>query len=158
MIEVWKDIKGYEGLYQISNLGKVKSFHHRKEIIRKTCLSKGYRMVNLHKDGIYRPITIHKLVATYFISNPDSKPQINHIDGLKENNIYTNLEWCTGSENIKHAYKIGLEKGRPKINREQAKIIKGLKGTKSLSNIGKMFNVSKTTIWKIFNNKRWIEL
>lgn len=158
MIEIWKDIKDYEGLYQISNTGKVKSIRYNKEIIRKPCLSKGYKMVKLHKNGVYRPVTIHKLVAKYFIPNPVNKPQINHIDGVKENNIYTNLEWCTGSENLIHAYKIGLEKGRPKISREQAKAIKEMKGLRSLRDIGKIFSVSKTTIWKIFNNKRWLDV
>ena len=111
--EVWKDIKGYEGLYQISNLGRVKTLNrickiHRKatreikEIILTTkFLPKGYCFIALYKNNKETKFYIHRLVATAFIPNIDNKPQVNHKDGNKNNNVVSNLEWVTPSENLK---------------------------------------------------------
>ena len=119
MTEIWKDIPGYEGLYQVSNLGRVKSLSRivnyggrkRKttEKILKQNISRRYNSVQFQKCG--KTITVHRLVANAFISNPENKPQINHINGIRADNRAENLEWCTQSENQKHAYKIGLQKG-----------------------------------------------
>ena len=105
MEEIWKDIKDYEGLYQVSNLGNVKRNNH---ILYKT--KRTYYGVILSKNNIKKYKNIHRLVAETFIPNPDNKPQVNHIDGNKLNNNKNNLEWVTISENGKHAYRIGLEK------------------------------------------------
>jgi hypothetical protein len=112
MEEIWKDIPGFENLYQVSSLGRVKSLpkhtnnqFSNKEIILKPVKSNNYLNVNL-KGKI---IGIHRLVAITFIPNEENKPQINHKDGNKQNNIISNLEWCTASENILHAYKTGLK-------------------------------------------------
>ncbi len=103
MYEIFKDIKGYEGLYQVSNLGRVKSFNRGKERILKPCLDRyGYFHVTLSKNGKQKGCTIHRLVATTFIPNPNNLPQINHIDGNKTNNKIENLEWCTAQENVTH--------------------------------------------------------
>lgn len=113
--EVWKDIDGYEGKYKISNLGRVKSlvFSNRqstflKERILKPQKNKKYLQVSLCKNNKIKIINIHRLVALTFIPNPNNLPQINHIDGNKLNNIVENLEWCTCSQNIQHAYNNGL--------------------------------------------------
>ena len=103
--EIWKDIKGYEGLYQVSNLGNVKRNNH---ILYKTL--RNYLGVKLSKNNIKKFKSIHRLVAETFIPNLENKKQVNHIDGNKLNNCVDNLEWCTASENTKHAFKIGLEK------------------------------------------------
>lgn len=97
--EIWKDIKGYEGLYQISNHGRVKSLHFGKERIRKPSDSRGYPIILLNKGGKYTVTYIHRLVATYFVPNPDNKPEINHLDENKKNNRADNLAWCTEKEN-----------------------------------------------------------
>jgi len=112
--EVWKDIEGYEGLYQISNKGRVKSFHFGKEKFLKPYLrTDGYLMVCLQVDKIKAHFTVHRLVAMAFIPNPKNLPVINHIDGNKQNNCVKNLDWTTYSENEKHAYKIGLKTRSP---------------------------------------------
>lgn len=113
MKEIWKDIRGYEGLYQVSNFGRVKSFYGRTKeeiILSKSVDNKGYCRVILYKNNKPQLKLIHRLVAIEFINNIDNKPQINHINGIKSDNKVSNLEWCTGSENMIHAYKIGLEK------------------------------------------------
>ena len=114
MKEIWKDIKGYEGLYQISNTGKIKSLerykdnHSKKQLvkekIRKQIISKtGYYTCMLTKNGNLKLFKVHRIVAEAFIPNPNNYPIINHIDGNKLNNNVSNLEWCTRSENQKHA-------------------------------------------------------
>lgn len=113
--EAWEPIKGYEGLYEVSNLGKVKSLVKPGapiERILKYWMSgrKGrrYPYVSLTKGNKKKGFLIHRLVAVAFIPNPLNKPFVNHIDGNKLNNRHSNLEWCTTSENQKHAYRTGL--------------------------------------------------
>lgn len=106
MIETWKDAPGYEGLYKVSNLGNVYSLI-RNKIMQGKIDKDGYREVILTKNKIKKTIKVHRLVALSFISNPNKKPQVNHIDRNKTNNNVNNLEWVTASENIKHTFKTG---------------------------------------------------
>ena len=113
--ETWKPIAGYEGLYEISNFGRVKSLSKvigrrvKGETLLKVRISPyGYKMVSLCKEGKVFNASIHRLIADAFIPNPENKTQVNHKDGNKLNNDIKNLEWCTPSENINHAYKTGL--------------------------------------------------
>ncbi len=114
--EFFKNIESYEELYQISTFGRVKSLLFNKEKILKPYKSnKGYFIVRLFKNNNTKPYLISRLVGMHFIANPENKPQINHIDGIKANNYYKNLEWATCLENIKHAWDNGLiqNPGRP---------------------------------------------
>lgn len=107
--EIWRDINGSAGHYQISNCGRVKSLWHGKEKILSTPVnSAGYMHLTLCVDGkrLYR--NVHVLVAETFVPNPDGLPEVNHIDGNKLNNRADNLEWTTRKKNIKHASKMGL--------------------------------------------------
>ena len=109
MKEMWKDVDGYEGRYQISNLGNVKSIIHNKERIKKRTIdSRGYYIVSLAKQGKSRSYLVHRLVAQAFIPNPQHLPVVNHIDGNKKNPCADNLEWCSYQENHDHALRTGL--------------------------------------------------
>lgn len=106
MKEIWKDIKNYEGLYQISNLGKIKTLGNnktKKEKIKSTRNDKkGYEKVDLCKNGQIRTFFVHRLVAQAFISNVKNLKEINHKDENPKNNVVTNLEWCDRSYNINY--------------------------------------------------------
>lgn len=108
MIE-WRPVKGYEGLYEVSNLGQVRSFYSGEAKILKPYVDKdGYLCVHLHKNGKGYAKKVHRLVASAFIPNIGDKPQVNHIDGDKTNNTVDNLEWVTSKENMHHAWETGL--------------------------------------------------
>lgn len=106
VMEIWKDIEGYEGLYQVSNYGKVKSLgndKNKKSKMRKERTTKdGYIQIKLHKNGETKGFYIHRLVAQAFISNPNGYKEVNHIDENKRNNSSTNLEWCTRLYNVRY--------------------------------------------------------
>lgn len=107
MGEIWKDIAGYEGLYQVSNLGNVRSLRYRNRYeVRELYLkphNRGYLQVELHKDGKRKMVTVHRLVAMAFVEGYEESKQVNHIDENKKNNISTNLEWVTVSQNVLHS-------------------------------------------------------
>ena len=125
MKEIWKDIPGYEGMYQVSNLGRVKSLGRASEIgrnlktkiLKQTAEDKGYMKVGLRKNNKIRTVRVHRLVAEAFVGNPQGLPEVNHKDENKANNTYTNLEWCTTKYNCgygskgKRGYETLLRKG-----------------------------------------------
>ena len=100
-MEIFKDIEGYEGLYMISSWGRVKRIRDNS-FLNPEITKKGYLRVSLYKNKTRKHFKIHRLVAFAFIDNADNKPQINHKDGNKINNSFTNLEWCTDEENKEH--------------------------------------------------------
>lgn len=117
MQEIWKDIKGYEGLYQVSNLGNIKSLsritsgkkygiHKLKEKILRPSKCNKYYQVFLRKNNKTKVYYVHRLVGEAFIINLNNCSDINHKDGNTHNNNIKNLEWCTRSENIKHSYRV----------------------------------------------------
>jgi len=122
-MEIWKDIKGYEGEYQVSNLGRVKSMsrtyidkNNKLYSIKERLMNfqdngRGYKNINLYKSKKSKCFYIHRLVAETFLSKIENKNFVNHIDGDKSNNNLSNLEWVDRSENMIHANKIGLCKG-----------------------------------------------
>lgn len=123
MEEIWKDVHGYEGYYQVSNFGRIRSLDrdvvHRKtggiklmngRFIKSSVKKNGYMNIILSKEGVTKNHHPHRLVAQSFIPNPENKPHVNHKDGNKTNNYVENLEWVTRSENMIHASKTGLAK------------------------------------------------
>lgn len=117
MEEKWKEIDGYNGLYLISNMGRVKSKFGVGRILKLTISSTYCFKVDLYIDSVSSTHKVHRLVGQAFIPNPDKKPVINHIDGNPLNNVVTNLEWCTQKQNIRHSIDVlgrqfGPGKGR----------------------------------------------
>ena len=108
--EIWKDVAEYEGFYKVSDKGNIYSVERRNSrgygrggrILKPKYDGKGYPQVNLHKNGKSKTTTVHRLVAEAFIPNPESLPQVNHIDEVKDNNNVENLEWCDSKYNINY--------------------------------------------------------
>lgn len=116
--EIWHsiDIEPFNDVYDVSNYGRIRSHHNNKygkinnyKILKPQIDGPGYSYIILHKNKQLKPVRIHRLVATYFIPNPENKPEVNHKDGNKTNNCVDNLEWCTRKENEKHAWATGLK-------------------------------------------------
>lgn len=113
-VEEWRDIEDFEGCYQVSNMGRIKSLERvvmrkdgkpltvRERILKANKNEDGYLLVSLHGNGKKRAASIHRFVAETFIPNPDNKPQVNHLDENKTNNCVSNLEWVTNLENVNH--------------------------------------------------------
>lgn len=172
MTEIWMDIKGYEGRYQVSNLGRVKSIARIvvrtdgahtpiKETVRSQHENhKGYFKLNLR--GTLGDAFVHRLVAMAFIPNPENKEFVNHINGDKKDNRVENLEWVSAKENSEHAVSTGLMKhkgaGNPMSKLTEEKVIKIKRlffmGSKT-KDLAALFNVSFGAIHLIVNNKRW---
>lgn len=122
MQEVWKDIKGYEGLYQVSNLGKVKRLGNNKQMREKTLKERkgkgGYLQVLLCEKGAQKSKYVHQLVAFAFIPNPNNYKEINHKDENKINNSVENLEWCNHKYNCNYGTRNKRLTGRKPLNRQ----------------------------------------
>jgi hypothetical protein len=175
VMEIWKVIEDYEG-YEVSNLGNIKSlskkikcsngFRVTKEKILKLKKTKqGYLSIQLKNKG--KIFLVHRLVALAFVGNPKNKPQVNHINGIKDDNRFDNLEWCTRSENQIHAYKnklqipslhkraCGERQGCSKLKEKDVIfILQNYKRGMGIE-LSNLFNVSQTTILNIVNKKIW---
>lgn len=122
--EIFNPIQGFEGLYEISQLGRVKSVARitphgsgnnltiKERILKQGMGTNGYKYVVLRREGKSITVYIHRIVAIHFVDNPNNLPQINHEDGDKSNNCAINLEWCNQSHNMKHSYRLNLHKNR----------------------------------------------
>jgi len=167
----YKDVPGYEDIFSISVDGEV--FSKRTKRVLKTCIGKtGYRIISTKiggRKGVNKCLKIHRLVAMTYIDNPESKPIVNHKDGDKLNNNVNNLEWNTGSQNIKHAYDNGLAKARKgvnsplsKLSQEHVNFIKDntvkfckVNGVRSMA---KKFGVHHKMIVEIINGSRYTQI
>lgn len=137
-MEIWKDIVGYEGMYQVSNFGNVRSVEREIEqldrmgnpckmvykgrVLKPSKRKNGYLCATFSKNNLLHRENIHRIVAKTFIPNPDNKPQVNHKDSNKENNRVDNLEWVDNSGNQKHAFKYGGQKSLRGENAPWAKL------------------------------------
>ncbi len=177
-MEIWKDVQGFEGFYQASNLGNIKSVKRiikrrlkgnllvKEKILNKRLNDSGYNTVWLCKDGKEYNKKVSRLVAINWKDNPELKPHVNHIDGNKLNDNKNNLEWCTPSENEKHAHRIGLKNyrfennPRTKLKNKDVVLIRSLwkKKEKNQQEIGKMFGIKPCTVSKIVNNHNFTDL
>lgn len=165
---MWKDICGYEGMYQVSDTGVVKStsrigFDGRnvnERILKPYKMPNGYMTVCLRKDGVTSRMYVHRIVCEAFIDNPDNLPVVNHKDGNKANNTAQNLEWSTYSHNNQHAIDTGLKQiGEQWYNAKLSKndVIKILQRGKysTYENIAKEYGVTKATIRDVLTGRTW---
>ena len=156
MYEIWKDVVGYEGLYEISSIGNVRNRKTKK--VLKPNNTDGYNQVGLYKNGKKKYYMIHRLVGFAFIPNPDGKPLVNHKDSNRKNNVLTNLEWVTHQENSDHANEKGRTKYRYLSQQEVDEIRRLQKEERKLyRQLAKMFGVSETTIFHICERKHRYE-
>lgn len=145
-MQVWKQVKGYEGLYEVSNFGNVKSlarFGTKGKIMNARDNGKGYYRIKLTKNNKEKMMMLHRIIAEAFIPNVENKRCVNHINGIKTDNRIENLEWCTHSENRIHAINIGL------VNFESQK-----KGIKVLNTETKQVYESITEVCRLFKIDR----
>lgn len=179
-VEIWKDIEGFSGLYQISNLGNVKSLSKkvnsrfglhrnvRERVMKATDRGNGYLCVCLCKDGSKELHSVHILVATHFINNPDNKPEVNHIGGNTKDNRWFKLEWATRQENIDEAFERGAwdnmnnkYKGVlnrcAKLNDEKVRDIRNIynEGNISIRKLAAKYGVTHSGISDIIHKRKW---
>lgn len=174
--EVWKDIEGYEGIYQVSNLGRIKSLDRKvrsrwglmkqKGIVLKSRICNGYVLICLSKNGKNKDVSVHRVIAKSWVpGRTDAKNEVNHIDGDKTNNSVDNLEWCDRRHNIQHSIRIGLRTRQDGaggysaiLTEKEVKEIRELKKnnpTISQPTLGRMFGISKSEIGYILNRAVW---
>lgn len=164
-MEKWRDIPGYDGMYQVSSHGRVRSWkrHQGKPgkranplTLKQTKSTPGYLKVNLWKKGVRKTGVIHRLVAELFIPNPENKEYINHLDGDKHNNHVDNIAWCTASENLIHAYEEGL-RPRGNMTKKKAKILKKklMSNPEAIDDISKEFQITQIHAQNIIDEKVW---
>lgn len=175
--EIWKKVIWLNNNYEVSNFGNVRSLDHYCEnrkgsgkqtgrLLKLTKSKKGYLRVTLSNNNRNFTPGVHRLVALAFIPNPENKPQVNHINGIKNDNRVENLEWCTGSENVIHAFNNGFRKKLLNEKNPNSKLTINqvldarklhLTGIKS-SFLARKYNVSFTAMSNILNNKTYKEV
>jgi hypothetical protein len=170
-MEIWKDIKGFEGKYQISNTGKLLIVNYRNsgksQVANSNVGKDGYHRVYLNV-GYTKAYLVHRLVATHFLAAPEieDKKQVNHIDGNKSNNNVTNLEWVNAYENTAHAIRAGLfnnsgeNSGQAVLEESDVVVIRKMLKTGKITQrkLADVFNVSPMTISLIEQGKTWKEI
>lgn len=173
--EIWVPVKGYEGRYEVSSLGSIRSldmmmknghgtYSRKKGRTLKTFKNrKGYLQVKLCKDGLNESTVVHRVVAMSFIENKNGYDQVNHLNGIKDDNRVENLEWCSNRQNIIHAYKNGLINTNKGENHHMSKLTnsnvvaikKRIKKGEAMHRIASDYNVSTTAIMYIKSGVNW---
>jgi len=165
--ERWRPITGYEGQYEVSDTGRIKSLKrkgkgtpHTQDLIRKTnYLPKGQELVSLSKNGKVKTLLVHRLVAKAFLPNPNNYPQINHLDGNRKNNNLDNIEWCNQAQNQKHAWDTGLilreNHNTTKLDENKVREIRISFPSKTMLALSREYDVNISTISRIIHRQMW---
>lgn len=176
--EEWRDVPGWEERYEVSSWGLVRAkaylkhsrnahgpyaYMTKSKPIKLTLnVESGYVQFDMQRDGERSLGLVHRLVAKAFIPNPNDKPEVNHKDGDKTNNVQTNLEWATTQENILHAHRLGLSSNvgskhpRAKLDEAAAVEIRRLyEAGVSTITLAEMFGVKRTTIYTVTSRRKW---
>lgn len=171
----WRDVEGYEGIYQVSSEGDIKSLERyslkdgrpyqflREKILKPWRDTRGYVQVYLCKNGKSKPVGVHRIVAKAFLNNPENKKTVNHKNGDLQDNRVSNLEWATQKENNRHAWETGLMNSRKgethpnaKLNVDKVRQIKyALSEGVAQAELSRRFKVSPSSIQQIVNGKAW---
>lgn len=167
--EIWKDVVGYEGYYQVSNLGRVRSVSHiskfmetsrrvkHGQIVKPYLTQYGYNVIRLHRNGIISCFFLHRVVAQAFIKNPENKPQIDHINTIRTDNRVENLRWCTNKENcnnpITRRKYIGRCKGRKHSEESKEKM-----RAKRIGKLNPFFGKHHSEEYKKSKSKKLVQL
>jgi hypothetical protein len=167
-VEIWREIPGYESLYSVSNLGRVRSdrtiTNSKAGSIKNADVTyAGYHRVNLCKSGIHKKYAIHRLVALMFIGPCPDGLEVNHKDGCKDNNSVGNLEYVTESENKKHAFRLGLRtqtgsrNSMHKLTEDSVRKIRSMyvRGVTRQRDIADLFGVTRTAVGSVILGKGW---
>jgi len=172
--EIFKDVPNYEGLYQVSNLGNVKSLdryvkqkdkrgvlitaNYKGRILKKDLVRNGYYRVTLSRGDKQKRFQVHRLVCFAFLENPLNKPCVNHKDGNGMNNELTNLEWCTYSENERHSIDVlGKINGNKKLTDSQVEDIRlNAKKRVNISSYMDKYKVTRNVVLNVLNNKYYV--
>jgi len=174
-MEKWKDITGFEELYEVSNYGKIRSLDkyvstgikHQQKILRKGKVLSlatdryGYKVVSLTKNHKKHSVTVHRIVAKQYVDNPNNYPVINHKNTIKNDNHYKNLEWCTVKHNNTHAaqnnlFPFGEKHHKTKLTTKEVRLIRvEYKNGISSYKLADKYKVSRPTINNIINGKTW---
>lgn len=167
--ERWSPVVGYEGIYEVSDHGRVRRVAPRRggravKFLQGRTTEKGYQRVSLRRDGTTRRHTIHSLVLEAFIGSRPGGHECNHKDGDKQNNQLANLEWVTGLQNMQHAARTGLmtptpihgeRNGGAKLTREQVAEIRRLDGRFLQREIAAMYGISRSRVSEILHGVGW---
>lgn len=172
--EEFLDIPGWEGMYQVSNLGTVRSldrivgsvtgktYHRKGKVMPQHYNEDGYKVVYLTKNARDRTLGVHRAMALAFIPNPDNKPMINHLNAIRDDNRLENLEWCTNSENIKHSFNLGIScnKGdkhpRRVLTMEMVRGIRAeLASGKTPAEVAGVFGINRRNVYAVRDRQNW---